>query len=293
MEEEKINEQNDEARQEPLNESANEADMHSRAEELADIERQQAEREQPNDEVTFAQPILEALSPKQREDGVPLLAQEEIEEEPASKVNLTAVICTAIVAVCASVILLVAHPWSKGGDGDETSVTEQGTVTTEQTMIEADKEELNAKPDDNTKALQEQRKALEEQRKALEEQHKADEEKARKEAEQAKMAATLPVVKTVKVAGDNVYNNIRLIDASSRKLTSTEVGQMTKEELALSRNAIYAHHGYHYNNVELRAFFDAQPWFKADDDLKLEDVKITEIEVTNINMIRSSENRKK
>ena len=91
-----------------------------------------------------------------------------------------------------------------------------------------------------------------------------------------------------KTGTQNPYNNVRLIDASSRLLTKNEVAQMTKQELSLARNAIYARHGYQYKNAELSEFFGRQPWFKPT-DVKMEDVPFTKIELDNIRLIKAQE----
>ena len=100
--------------------------------------------------------------------------------------------------------------------------------------------------------------------------------------------STLPVIKVTKTGTQNPYNNVRLIDASSRLLTKNEVAQMTKQELSLARNAIYARHGYQYNNAELSEFFGRQPWFKPT-DVKMEDIPFTKIELDNIRLIKAQE----
>ena len=105
-------------------------------------------------------------------------------------------------------------------------------------------------------------------------------------------ASSLPIVKTTKTGTGNIYNDIRLIDASSRLLSKSEVEQMTKEELALARNAIYARHGYQFNNPDLREFFSKQSWFKAS-DVKIDAIPFSQTELDNIRLIKSQEISKK
>ena len=95
-------------------------------------------------------------------------------------------------------------------------------------------------------------------------------------------------MKTTPTGTGNIYNNIRLIDASSRLLTKAEVEQMTKEELALARNSIYARHGYQFNNPDLKEFFAKQSWFKPT-DVKIDAIPFTQIELDNIRLIKSYE----
>ena len=63
-----------------------------------------------NDAKAFAETVYDAATPPQGNPDIPLLSQEEIEDEEPPRVNLTAVVCTAIVALCATIILCVAQP---------------------------------------------------------------------------------------------------------------------------------------------------------------------------------------
>ncbi|MBP5327856.1 MAG: YARHG domain-containing protein [Bacteroidales bacterium] len=247
-----------------------------------------------NDNNVFAEAIQQSLDTRNTKTTIPLMEQEEIEEEEPRRVNLTAVICTAIVALCATIILCVAKPWSDG-DNKVAAVNEEQIVQND--------EKANEQPDakqqemDREAKLEAERQALEERRKAEEQRAEEERQKAeeqRKAAEQSNVpSSTLPVVATTSTGTANPYNNIRLIDASTRILTSAELASMTKTELALARNAIYARHGYQYNNAELKEYFAKQSWFKPVAGLKMDDVqkKFTKVEVTNINLILSQEKK--
>ncbi|GLB47912.1 YARHG domain-containing protein [Neptunitalea lumnitzerae] len=54
---------------------------------------------------------------------------------------------------------------------------------------------------------------------------------------------------------------IYTINASKQVLTEADVENLTKTDLYLIRNTIYARHGYSFKNKELRAFFDNQSWY--------------------------------
>ena len=258
--------------------------------ELEEIDRLQREqeneqKEKPQAEV-FAKPMVEALDPHSNHPSAPLLEQEEIEDQEPPRINLTAVVCTAIVAVCATIILLVSQPW-KNSDADKLAAT---------TPVAGQQEQPAANPDSHPDAVAKQPKAepatkAAEQPKA--EQPKAEQPKAQaapKEVVDPKVS-TLPILKTKKTGTDNPYNSIRLIDASSRLLTKSEVEQMSLAELALARNAIYARHGYQYNNAELREYFAKQSWFKPS-DVKIDEIPFTSIELANIKLIKSQEQKK-
>jgi len=253
----------------------------SQLEEIDNLQRQQEADNQLRDNTeAFAKPIVEALDTTHGRTTTPLLEQEEIEDEEPPRINLTAVICTAIVAFCATVILLVAHPWSN----DRNRSDAQPVLVVENTAEKAPTPSEQKAATDEAKPNQEKpvpQKAT----------NTEAEQKKVPDSENIKPAAsTLPVVKTTKTGTGNIYNNIRLIDASSRPLSKSEVEQMTKEELALARNAIYARHGYKFNNPDLKEFFAKQSWFKPS-DVKIDAIPFTDIELDNIRLIKAQETK--
>lgn len=254
----------------------------SHTQRLEEIDREQREKETAESNQSssnaFAESILEAVDVNSSNIETPLLTQEEIEDEEPPRVNMTAVVCTAIVAVCATIILCVAHPWKND------------RVTPEENRSESNEVQ---KPENNP--VPEQVKNVEPVKKVepvKEVKTEKPEAKPETKPEQVNpVTSTLPVVKSIKTGTQNPYNNVRLIDASSRMLTKSEVEQMTKAELALARNSIYARHGYQFNNAELREFFAKQKWFKGT-DIKMEDIQVSDVEMANINLIKGQENKK-
>lgn len=226
---------------------------------------------------TFSASIVEALNTQSNPPETPLMSQEELEDEDPPRVNWTAVICTLIVVVSAMIMLCVAKPWKNKNDKDNAPV-----VAAENTVSD------NNNPQDNKVANTKQNASPEETPKAKEEKTKPTETKTEAEKPAKQATSTLPVMTVTKTGTDNPYNNIRLIDASSRKLTSAEVQQMTTEELGLSRNAIYARHGYQFNHKQLGEFFSKQSWFKPT-EIDRNSIPFTDIEVANINLIQKRE----
>lgn len=245
---------------------------------LEEIDKEQREKDAHNNAVdkakVFAETVYEAATPPKGEPAIPLLSQEEIEDEEPPRVNMTAVVCTAIVAVCATIILCVAQPWKNNDEQQPVQVARvenaDATQTKQETPAPTDTKPVETTPKEEPVKMVETVK--EEQKKV-----------PSKVAE-----STLPVIKVTKTGTQNPYNNVRLIDASSRLLTKNEVAQMTKEELSLARNAIYARHGYQYKNAELSEFFGKQPWFKPT-DVKMEDIPFSKIELDNIRLIKAQE----
>lgn len=226
---------------------------------------------------TFSASIVEALNTQSNPPETPLMSQEELEDEDPPRVNWTAVICTLIVVVSAMIMLCVAKPWKNKNDKDNAPV-----VAAENTVSD------NNNPQDNKVANTKQNASPEETPKAKEEKTKPTETKTEAKKPAKQTSSTLPVMTVTKTGTDNPYNNIRLIDASSRKLTSAEVQQMTTEELGLSRNAIYARHGYQFNHKQLGEFFSKQSWFKPT-EIDRNSIPFTDIEVANINLIQKRE----
>lgn len=242
----------------------------------------------------FSDPVIKSLDTDEAEvksnpkNHVPLLSQEEIDDEQPPRINMTAVICTAIVAVCATIIILIARPWRT--DNDEQVA--QLNVTEEVVPATTEPQPIQAKPAEPQKQSTVQPADESQKQSTVQPAEQKQQGNAQPPAEQ-RPANGLPLVPVTKTGTANPYNSVRLIDASSRKLTKAEVAQMNKTELALARNAIYARHGYVYKNAELGEFFSKQSWFKPNKTLKLEDVKplFSETEVANINLILAQEKK--
>lgn len=238
----------------------------------------------------FSDPVIKTLNTDEKavasdpENHAPLLSDEEINDEQPPRINLTAVICTAIVAVCATIIICVARPWRSS----EEQFAKADIPQTE--VIAAEQSQQPAASDTKAKEAKAEPAKVAEPKPA--EPKPAETKQEKQEAAKAQPAG-LPIVPVTTTGTANPYNSVRLIDASSRKLTKDEVAQMNKAELALARNAVYARHGYVYKNAELGDFFSKQRWFKPNKELKLEDVKplFTEIEVANINLILAQERK--
>ena len=245
-------------------------DIHKRR--LEEIESLQAATAQEEPNNVFAAAVAEALTVDKKNPETPLLAQEEIEDEDPPRVNLTAVICTAIVAVCATIILCVAKPW-RNGNADASPVVAQLSDSISE----------NARPTEEKTALDNEKPA---EVKAVETEKPATAETVVVKKDDG----TLPLLKTTTTGTDNPYNNLRLVDASSRVLTQNEVAQLNKEELSLARNAIYARHGYQFKNPELKEYFSKQSWFRPT-NVKIDSIPFTKTELDNIRIIKAQETK--
>ena len=73
------------------------------------------------------------------------------------------------------------------------------------------------------------------------------------------------------------------INASSTLLTQEQVENLTKADIYVLRNSIYARHGYSFKKRQLRAFFDRQEWYiPVHANIKSD---LTEIEKKNIQLL--------
>lgn len=76
-------------------------------------------------------------------------------------------------------------------------------------------------------------------------------------------------------------------DSSTRYLSSEDLDGLSKEELKLARNEIFARHGRIFNDPDLQSYFEAQPWYvgtiSADD---FSDDMLSDIERDNIALIK-------
>lgn len=78
-------------------------------------------------------------------------------------------------------------------------------------------------------------------------------------------------------------NKIYEINASNSKLKKEDVENLSKGDLKIIRNTIYARHGYSFKNRPMRVFFDAQDWYiPVSANIKS---NFTEIEKANIDLL--------
>lgn len=95
------------------------------------------------------------------------------------------------------------------------------------------------------------------------------------------------VTKEFSTATDKIYE----INASAKILTKTDVENLSKGDLLVLRNTIYARHGYSFKKRFLRVFFDAQPWYiPVHTNIK---ANFSDIELKNIELLLKYEKNAK
>ncbi|MGI0534819.1 YARHG domain-containing protein [Bacillus pfraonensis] len=102
----------------------------------------------------------------------------------------------------------------------------------------------------------------------------------KKSEEQPKSSYSPPV--TTKY----VYNGFFFPDSHIRKLTSAELNFLTKEQLRIARNEIYARHGHIFQTKDMQAYFLRQSWYRENPYYTGE---LNDVETYNVELIKSKE----
>ncbi len=90
-------------------------------------------------------------------------------------------------------------------------------------------------------------------------------------------------------AGDGEYV---LPNSSNSYVSAADLAGLTKAQLRLARNEIYARHGYRFNGEELKSYFESKSWYHPTiDPSDFDDSVLNEYEVANINAIVEAENQ--
>jgi len=74
-----------------------------------------------------------------------------------------------------------------------------------------------------------------------------------------------------------------------KQLTVEQLKDLSRRDLRLLRNIIYARHGRQFRSELLRAYFEATDWYKA--DAAYTDARLTGVDNRNIKLIRSIEDQ--
>ncbi|MGG1846214.1 TcaA 3rd/4th domain-containing protein [Bacillus wiedmannii] len=83
-----------------------------------------------------------------------------------------------------------------------------------------------------------------------------------------------------------VYNGFIFPDSDIRKLTSADLAYLSKEQLKIARNEIYARHGHMFQTKDMQAYFSKQSWYRENPYFA---GKLTDIESYNVELIKSRE----
>ena len=81
----------------------------------------------------------------------------------------------------------------------------------------------------------------------------------------------------------------RFPEASKRILTASDLQDLSKEDLKIMRNEIFARHGYIFQTAEMKQYFQKQSWYTPQH--RDVNAKLSSIETKNIELIKSYENK--
>lgn len=88
----------------------------------------------------------------------------------------------------------------------------------------------------------------------------------------------------VVVAARSPIEDFRLLD---RQLTAADLADLSKRDLRILRNAVYARHGYAFRSMLLSNYFGNTSWYQADPAYK--PARLTALDTRNVKLIRSVE----
>ena len=85
-------------------------------------------------------------------------------------------------------------------------------------------------------------------------------------------------------------NDFIISDSGTRRLVYADISGLSKEELRLARNEIYARHGRQFKDEKLQAYFNSKTWYHEITKLPLgTELQLSEVEQINIDFIQSYE----
>lgn len=96
-----------------------------------------------------------------------------------------------------------------------------------------------------------------------------------------------PYVNIDYVEGLDDADSYIFADSNVRALTKGDLEGLTKDELRIARNEIYARYGWSFKDEELGRFFEQKAWYVPYENIS--DEVLSEIELTNQNLIAEAE----
>lgn len=111
--------------------------------------------------------------------------------------------------------------------------------------------------------------------------------------------AAAPVSSSAETAAANAYVGTTgtsadyvLPDSSSRALTAADLAGLSKDDLRLARNEIYARHGRIFTSEDLAAYFASKSWYRGTvSAANFSDNLLSQVEKDNIKLIKQLEEK--
>ncbi|NLY76427.1 MAG: YARHG domain-containing protein [Firmicutes bacterium] len=80
--------------------------------------------------------------------------------------------------------------------------------------------------------------------------------------------------------------NISMYRLLYEELRESDIANLTKKELRIFRNAIYAWHGYKFKDKELYDYFSKHIWYFPENN---EDIQLTDVQKRNVDLLMKQE----
>lgn len=99
----------------------------------------------------------------------------------------------------------------------------------------------------------------------------------------------------------SVYSTVHMImpdsqtdyyceDSAKRVLRDEEIASLTKEQLRIARNEIYARNGWNFEDDSLRKYFNDKAWYRPCWDIgNIDDTGLTDVEIANRDLLVNAE----
>lgn len=97
--------------------------------------------------------------------------------------------------------------------------------------------------------------------------------------------AAMPAGAEARIGRWSVPGELRFL--SERRINASELAGLSKRDLKLLRNFVYAQHGRPFSNADVRSFFETQPWYAVDHAYT--ESRLSAIELTNVSTIKRVE----
>jgi DNA-directed RNA polymerase subunit RPC12/RpoP len=79
-----------------------------------------------------------------------------------------------------------------------------------------------------------------------------------------------------------------LPDSDKRALSEEDIAALTKGQLRLARNEIYARHGYEFKSADLQKYFSSKSWYNA---VPSSTSSLNDVEKENVKLLKAREDR--
>ena len=191
--------------------------------------------------------------------------EEDMPEKKSHSALITFIVLLVIIIAVAAVMLLL--PGKNGQDTDNTVPTITPTQSEEVSEPAAEpQEEPEEEPQEEEPQEEQHQEEAQEEEKPQEEkpqEEKPQEEKPQEEPAPAPEPEPEPESKpkeTPKPA-NTAKNNDYLFPSDTQKLTESDVAGLSKSDVGLIRNEIYARKGYIFKSEPYKSYFNSQEWY--------------------------------